>query len=283
MPILAAIGNKMGAGGGAAGTFSTRTAARILALSPDRIRYWVKHRFIGLSAGRRRRLRFAFNDLLMMRLAKEMLTSRRRLKPARLIFERVRRLVGPARPLSSLKLENVCGCLVVRDGCARFEAESGQLLFDFEGCARAGTVEESFSAARTRKRFKEAREVVESDPLKALAIYSRLFECEPDNFDTRMRLGALLESEGDLKGALKHLLGAAAAMPASAEVHLRLGLVYRRQGDARNAIRSLTQAIECDPNLVEAHRNLAEIYEHAGRERDAIRHLSAIHRLLEGK
>jgi MerR HTH family regulatory protein len=283
MPILAAIGGKMGASGGAAGTFSTRAAARILAVSPERIRYWVKSRFISLSAGGGRRLRFAFDDLLTMRLAKEMLAVSRRLKPAHLTFERVRRMIGPGRPLSSIKLENLWGCIVVRDGRACFEAESGQLLLDFDRRARPGTVEERFGPARARERFEEARRLAEQDPLKALKIYSRLVEREPVDFDEHMRLAALLESEGDLKAALRHLLGAASIVPANAEVHLKLGLLYRRQDDERNAIRSLRRAIECDPALVEAHRNLVEMYEHAGRERDAKRHLNTLQRLLTGK
>jgi hypothetical protein len=50
-----------GEGGGLprAQTFSTRAAARILAVSPDRIRYWVKRQLVNPTAQRGRRYRFA--------------------------------------------------------------------------------------------------------------------------------------------------------------------------------------------------------------------------------
>lgn len=269
-------------GGGANGTFSTRAAARILAVPPERIRYWVRRRFINPSVIRGRNFRFAFNDLLVMRLAKELLPSRRHLEPARRCFERVRNLVGLARPVSSLKLENLDGRIVVRDGAARFEAESGQMVFDFEQRTRPGKVEERFGAARARERFEEARRLAEEDPLRALTIYSDLVTREPANFEAHMRLAALLEHEGDLKGALRHYLGAASVVPANAEVHFKLGLLYRKQNENENALRSLNRALECDPTMVEAHRSLAEIYEQMGRKREAIKHLGAIHRLIKG-
>ncbi len=270
----------MGAGGGTGGTFSTRAAARILAVAPGRIRYWVKRRLISPSVVRGRKFRFAFHDLLVMRVAKELLATHRHLEPARQTFERVCRMVGPARPPSSLKLENVDGRIVVRDGRTCFEAETGQLVLDFERRVRPGTVEERFGAERARERFEEARRIAEEDPLKALTIYSALIQREPVNLDAHMRLATLFEREGDLGAALKHLLGAATIVPSNAEIHFKLGLLYRRRGEEQNAIRSLRRAVECDPAMVEAHRNLAEIYEAAGRKRDALRHFGAMHRLL---
>jgi tetratricopeptide (TPR) repeat protein len=262
-------------------TFSTRAAARILAVPPERIRYWVKRQFINPSTLRGRNFRFAFNDLILMRLAKELLPTRCHLEPIQRCFERVRNLIGPSRPVHSLKLENLDGRIVMRDGAACFEVESGQLVFDFEKRAK-GKVEERFGAARARERFEEARRLAEEDPLKALTIYSDLISREPVNFDAHMRLAALLEHEGDLKGALRHFLGAAAIVPASSEVHFKLGLLYRKTGENDAAIRSLNRAIECDPTMVEAHRNLAEVFDSMGRKRDAIKHLSAIHRLIKG-
>jgi tetratricopeptide (TPR) repeat protein len=92
-------------------------------------------------------------------------------------------------------------------------------------------------------------------------------------------MAALLEDEGDLAGALRHLLGAAVLVPAKAEVHQRLGLLYRKRNEHENALQSFLRAIECDPSSLEAHRNLAELYEQLGQKRDAMRHLITLHRL----
>lgn len=264
-------------------TFSTRAAARILAVSPDRIRYWVKRRLINPTARLGHKYRFAFNDLLVMRLAKELLAERRQLDSIQRTFQRARELVAPERPLTALKMLNAEGRIVVSQGGLLIEADSGQLLLDFRRERPAGQIDERFGPARVRERFEEARRVAEEDPLRALTIYSELVGREPGNFEAHMRLATLLEREGDVTGALRHLLGAAAIVPASSEVHLRLGLLYRRRNEQHLALMSLIRAVECDPTAVEAHRNLAEIYEAMGRKRDAQKHLSALHRLIKGE
>ena len=279
--ILNPVAVKMGeavVGGGS--TFSTRSAARILAVSPDRIRYWVKRQLISPTASTGRKYRFAFNDLLVMRLAKDLLRERRHLEP---LQRCLRRMIDPARPVTALKLVNDEGRIVVSDNGVLLEAETGQLLLDFRADRPVGTVEESFGPARVRERFEEARRIAEEDPLKALTIYSELVGREPGNFEAHMRLATLLEREGDLQGALRHLLGAAAIVPASAEVHHRLGLLYRKREEYQHSLRSFLRALDCDPTSVEAHRNAAELYESMGRKRDAQKHLNAIHRLIKGE
>jgi len=264
---------------GEVSTFSTRAAARILAVSPDRIRYWVKRRLVQPGVKRGRRYRFVFNDLLLMRMAKELLPSRRHLQPLQRCVERVRGLVDPSRPLTSLRLENDSGHILVRDGEVIFEADSGQLRLAFTVSALPGKLEEGFGPARVRERFDEAKRIAESDPFRALTLYSELLGREPRNFDLHMRMATLLEDEGELTGALRHLIGAAVLLPANAEVHVRLGLLYRRREDNGNALQSFLRAIECDPVSVTAHRNVAELYESLGRSREAMRHLSTLHRL----
>jgi tetratricopeptide (TPR) repeat protein len=259
-------------------TFSTRAAARILAVSPDRIRYWVRRRLVQPS-GRGRRYRFAFKDLLVMRMAKELLPSRRHLEPFQRCFDKARAFFDPARPVTSLKLHNEDGRIVVQDGDIAFEAESGQLLLRFEAARRAGKIEDRFGPARVRERFEEAKRLAESDPLRALMLYSDLLGREPRNFELNLRMASLLEREGDIAGALSHLLGAAVVAPANAEVHLRLGMLYRKRDEPDNALQSFARAAECDPLSIEAHRHLAELYEQIGRKRDALRHLSTLHRL----
>jgi DNA-binding transcriptional MerR regulator len=274
-----AVGLTMDEAGGRSLTYSTRAAARILAVPPSRIRYWVKNDFVRPAIRRGRRLRFAFSDLLVMRLAKELLPARRHLNPVRRCLDQIGRMLGSNRPVTALKLAAEDGRIIVRDGAVHFEAESGQMLLNFGGDRPTGVVEERFGQARAQERFNEVLRTAERDPLKALALYSAMLGREPRNFDAHLKIAELLESQGDLTGALRHLLGAAAILPTDAEVHLRLGLLYRRREEYELAVRSLQRATECDPSSVAAHRNLADLYEQLGRKRDALRHLSALHRL----
>src|SRR5579875_229172 len=263
-------------------TFSTRAAARIVAVSPDRIRYWVKRQLLRPSLRNGRRHRFAFGDLLLMRLAKELIPTRRHLEPVQRCLARLYAMLEPSRPLTSLRLVNDDGRIGARDGAICFEADSGQMLFDF-GPRQSGKIDDRFGPARVAERFEEAKRIADEDPLKALQLYAELLVREPRNFEAHMRVAALLEEQGDLAGALQHRLGAAATLPTSAEAHLRLGLLYRRREEYEAAAQSLLRALECDPSSVEAHRNLAEIYERLGRPREALRHMSAAHRLSRGE
>jgi tetratricopeptide (TPR) repeat protein len=179
-----------------------------------------------------------------------------------------------------MRLDKLDGRIVVRDGAAAFEADSGQMLLPFHAPPPPqGKIEDRFGPARVRERFDEARQLAENDPLKALTLYSDLLGSEPRNFEAHLRMATILEHEGELGGAIGHLVAAALVVPANASVHLRLGLLYRKRGEADRAIDSLVRAATCDPLSIEAHKNLAEVYEQEGRRRDALRHLSAIHRL----
>ena len=214
-----------------------------------------------------------------MRMAKELLPGRCHLQPLQRCVEKVRTLIEPSRPLTSLKLETHDGLILVRQGNVIFEAQSGQLCLQFGHTPATGKVEERFGPTRVRERFEEVQRIAENDPFRALTMYSDLLACQPRNFELYVRMAMLLEREGDLAGALRHLLGAAVLVPANAEIHQRLGLLYRKRNENENALQSFLRAIECDPLSVEAHRNLAELYEKLGRKREAMRHLSTLHRL----
>jgi tetratricopeptide (TPR) repeat protein len=260
-------------------TFSTRAAARILAVSPERIRYWVRRKLISPASHGGRRYRFGFSDLLVMRMAKDLLPTRRHLEPFRRCFDSVLRRFDGRRPVTALKLQSEDGIIVVRDHDVVYEAESGQLLLFSETPQPAGRIEDRFGPARVRARFDEARRMAEADPMRALVLYSDLINREPNNFELHLRMAALLEREGDLAGAVSHLHGAALLVPGNADVHLRLGLLYRKREETELAVQSFTRVIDCDPTVVEAHRHLADLYERLGRKRDALKHLSAINRI----
>jgi tetratricopeptide (TPR) repeat protein len=260
-------------------TYSTRAAARILAVSPDRIRYWVKQRLIKPAANQGRRFRFAFHDLLLMRMAKEVLPKRRHLRPLRRCVERLAGFDNTTRPVTAVRLEARDGVILVRQGEVVFEADSGQICLQFEQPRNPAKVEERFGPARVRERFEEAKRIAENDPFRGLKLFNDLLGQEPRNFELHLRMATLLENKGDLAGALRHLLGAAVLIPTSAEIHQRLGLLYRKRGEKENALSSFLRAIDCDPVSIVAHRNLAELYEELGHKREAMRHLSTLHRL----
>jgi tetratricopeptide (TPR) repeat protein len=274
------------AGGVSAQTFSTRSAARILAVSPDRIRYWVKRQLIRPSGTEGGQYRFAFNDLLVMRLAKDLLPGRRHLETVQRCFERVRNILGPARPVTSIRLANEDGRIVVRERDFAFEAESGQLILDFDSMRALLKLEEGASARRAKTATAEtametakAARTASEEALIARNMFAEILASGTRNADVHLKISAILERDGDLPSALKHLLSAATIEPANVEVHSRLGALYRKRGDLQSSLKSFIRALEFDSDSLDAHQNLAELYENMGRKREALRHLSAVNRL----
>lgn len=266
-------------GGMVGQSFSTRMAARILAISPARIRYWVKRKLVSPTVTRGRNYQFSFEDLLRMRLTKELLPSGRRVLALQQCFERLGRVMDQSRPLTALKLYQRDGHILARDGAAQFEADSGQLLLAFNSAA-GQPVSQLDGPARMRRLLQTAAELEETNPLRALKLYHEYLEHEPEDSAIHRRLSRLFETNGDLIGAIRHLEAVARLEPGEAEVHFDLGVMFRKQSDLPRAESNFLRALECDSDLIEAHLHLAEIYERQGRPRDSFRHLSAAHRLM---
>jgi tetratricopeptide (TPR) repeat protein len=260
--------------------FSTRMAARILAISPERIRYWVKHKLVKPAAVRGRHYQFTFEDLLMMRLAKELLPGRRRLEAVQRCFQQVGRMLDAHRPVTAVKLYEEDGRILVRDGPVTFEADTGQMLLEFATMVGGLTIKQADSPARLRRLMEAAREMEESNPPRAVRLYREYLEYRPRDPAAHRRLSALFERSGDPAGAARHLDAAAVLEPHDAELHFDLGVLYRKLQNFERAAASFARALECEPDLIEAHLHLAQIYEQQGRKRDAMRHLSAAHRLI---
>jgi DNA-binding transcriptional MerR regulator len=261
--------------------FSTRMAARILAISPERIRYWVKRKLVKPATTRGRHYQFTFEDLLMMRLAKELLPNKHRLDAVQRCFDRVGRMLDAQRPVTAVKLYQEDGRILVRDGPFIFEADTGQLLLGLSVPLTGETIRQADSPVRLRRLLEAAGELEESNAARALGLYREYLEHRPRDGAVHRRLSRLFETLGDPAGAVRHLDAAAVLEPDNAELHFDLGVLYRKLHNLERAAASFRRALECEPDLIEAHLHLAQIYEQQGRERDAMRHLSAAHRLID--
>ncbi len=261
--------------------FSTRMAARILAISPERIRYWVRRKLVKPAVVRGRHYQFTFEDLLMMRLAKELLPNRRRLEAVARCFQRVGQMLDAQRPVTAVKLYEEDGRIMVRDGPVIFEAETGQMLLDYGVPPAAGqTISQADAPVRLRRLLDAAAGLEESNPGRAVQLYREYLEHRPRDSGVHRRLSTLFEGAGDPHSAARHLDAAAVLEPDNAELQFDLGVLYRKLQNMDRAALSFSRALECEPDLIEAHLHLAQIYEQQGRKRDAMRHLSAAHRLI---
>jgi len=106
---------------------------RLLNLSKGTLRALVNAGFVSPSRGPRHTWRFSFQDLIVLRTAQALVEAnvpRRRITRS---LKQLREYLPEAMPLSGLSIGAVGERVVVREGAARWQADTGQYLLAFEG------------------------------------------------------------------------------------------------------------------------------------------------------
>src|SRR5882672_6939900 len=98
--------------------------------------------------------------------------------------------------------------MVVRDGSVKFEAETGQLILDFDISEFREELEKR-TGAKVRSIFQRENRIDEGNPSRAIELYRGMVEKEPRNADAHLHLAILLERRGELLEALRNYLAAA--------------------------------------------------------------------------
>jgi tetratricopeptide (TPR) repeat protein len=269
--------------------YSVRDVERVLQLSPATTRGLIRAGFVSPARGPRREYRFSFQDLIVLRTARALLQAK---IPARRIhrsLENLRRELPESMPLSGLAISALGDHVVVRDGDARWQAESGQYVLGLDVTLENGVlhvVEHRPAAAaaatvtQTVASFARALALEATDAHAALAEYAAVVEAEPDNLAAWTNRGRLLHEQGELQEALALYERAVAQVGADAVLLFNRGVLLEDLGEAAAALASYQQALEDDPDLIDCHYNLARLYESMGKPQHAIRHLGQYRRLL---
>lgn len=113
----------------------------MLGLSPGRVRAYVKAGLLCPQRGEGGELRFSFQDLLLLRTAEGLVGERLPPRRVRDALVRLREHLPSERPLTGVQLASEGGAVVVQDGGARWDADSGQMLIDFDGQRRDGAID----------------------------------------------------------------------------------------------------------------------------------------------
>ncbi|MEL6188602.1 MAG: MerR family transcriptional regulator, partial [Myxococcota bacterium] len=111
--------------------FGVREAAQILGLSERQIRSYVQDGFLDTARGPRGEHRFGFQELVLLRTARELLAADVTPRKVRRALLALRARLPAGVPLSGVHIALEGEELVVRDGNGPWVAESGQRLFDF--------------------------------------------------------------------------------------------------------------------------------------------------------
>ncbi len=268
-------------------SYGARDVAATLGLSPSQIRSFVRAGFVTPTRGARRELRFSFQDLVLLRTAHELIAARIPTRRVKRALARLRAALPPGRPLTGLHIRAEGDRIVVGDGGARFDPESGQALFDFSLAEvataaplprrdRDGDGDGELSAADW---YRFGCDLEEHAPSQAAEAYRRAIELDATHADARINLGRLLHEAGRADAAAAQYQLALRARPTDALAAFNLGVALEDLGRPATAIAAYKSAVAADPRAADAHYNLARLYEARGDRAAALRHLRAYRKL----
>ena len=117
------------------GQYSTSEVAELVGLKATQVRHYVRRDLLTPQRGRRGEFRFSFQDVVMLRSAKELLDADVPVRRAnRVLLDLKARNAEASRPLSSMRVQAEGTRVVVQEGNNAWDAESGQgslpFLFD---------------------------------------------------------------------------------------------------------------------------------------------------------
>ncbi len=268
--------------------YGTRDVARLLGLTEHQIRSYARAGLLEPERGPRNAYRFSFQDLVLLRAARGLIDAR---VPQPRIIRALRRLkaqLPPDRNLSELRILVEGDDVIVRDGAAAWNPESGQLQLDFRVAELESAIAPLHAGAVALDPEPGAEdwfgrgvelELVSAD--EAAAAYERALELDPRHADAHVNLGRLLHEARRHAQAEMHYRAALAAGPHATAAY-NLGIVLEDRRRTREAVAAYRVALKADPRFADAHYNLARLYEQMGDEAAALRHLKSYRSLTQG-
>lgn len=269
--------------------FTVKRAQEMIGLSRTAIAGLIEAGFVSPVRGPRNEHRFSFQDLMLLRTAFAL--QQARIPPRKILrsLAKLKASLPDELPLTGMRITAVGADVAVRDRSGQWQAESGQLLMDFEVSAVAGRVSIIHAAAERGKSpsvadwFRHGEELEATDPLAAEAAYRRAIELEPSRPGAYLNLGAMLCEAGRCAEAVA-LYGAAVACVGSEPlIHFNHAIALEDQKRFDDAVHAYQQALSLDEDFEDAHYNLGILREKMGDGQGALRHFSAYRRLVRSE
>jgi len=266
-------------------SYSVREVAAMLGLTPAQIRSYATQGFLTPERGTRGEMRFGFHDLVILRTAGELNAARIPQRKVRRVLQRLREQLPEGRALTGFRIAADGERVVVRDGEAMWNPESGQSLFDFsvdEIEARTAVIEPRIESAELDADgwYEVACDLEVTSPGDALGAYERVLTLNPNHIDAHVNLGRLLHEAGAPAAAEQHYRLARELDPEHEIAAFNHGVALEDLGRHREAIAAYERAIALDPENADAHFNLAGLYEKRGDKADALQHLKVYRQLV---
>jgi tetratricopeptide (TPR) repeat protein len=273
-------------------SFTTRDVAKLLGLSEPQVRSQARAGFLSPDRGPRNCYRFSFQDLVLLRTARELAQARVPPRRIRRALRGLAQVLPTGHSLSELRITADGHRVVVRDEDGAWNPESGQLQIDFavtelarraEPLARrlADSARQSNEPLGSAEWFELGVDLEAAAPDEALSAYARALALDPDFVDAHVNLGRLLQLGGHTAEAVEHYRRSLQAGSTDPTAAFNLGTALEELGLWAEAISAYRRAIQADQEFADAHFNLARLYDQTGRRAEAIRHLREYQKLSE--
>jgi tetratricopeptide (TPR) repeat protein len=268
--------------------FDSKDLQRLFGIPASQIRSLVRAGHIRPSkkAGR---LSYSFQDLIVLRTAGSLRAAKIPAQKINRTLREIRQSLPGELPLSGLSIVAVGDRIMVREGQALRESDTGQYtlaldVIDKEGDLLmidrriAAAAEDSVGGpASAEEDFERGLELEDSDVDAAQAAYEACLAADPHHLEARLNLGRLLHLGGHLREAERIYRGVEAP---EALLSFNLAVLLEDLDQEAEATSTYRNALALDPSLADAHFNLARLLERAGDPKDALRHLLAYRRLM---
>jgi tetratricopeptide (TPR) repeat protein len=293
--------------------YSAQDVAKMLGLPPRRLRAYLRAGLLSAERGASGRLRFSFQDLLLLRTAEGLVADR--IPPRRVMhaLKKLRARLPGTSPLTGVSLSADGDRVVAHDGAARWHPDTGQVLLAFADASQttgAATISPCAPLSVTRATpvgavtsvdggavaasaqlspgdavsaddlYRIAATLEETDPVHAGHTYRQVLALDPDHADAHVNLGRLLHEAGEIPEAESHYRSTLALRPDDATAAFNLAVAIEDQGRNDEALEQYERAVTIDARNPDAHYNAARLYEKTGKLAAAIRHLRAYRELV---
>jgi tetratricopeptide (TPR) repeat protein len=261
--------------------FSPREVAKLLGLSPGRLRSLDRAQIVSPSAMRNGRRAYTFQDLIALRATHDLLARRIRLKDVVQAIGALRRaLPRVTRPLQELRIVSDGRRVVVQAEDGSYEPVSGQMVLDFRIEEVRNDVvrvlrQENGVRSRSAYDLYMRASTLDEDPStfdEAEALYKQAIELDPHLAIAYTNLGNIRFRRADEHGAEQLYRKALEVDDRQPEAHYNLGYVMLERGYASRAVTYFEAAIKADPRFADAHFNLAMACEALGDKTKARMH-----------
>jgi len=259
---------------------------RLLRLSKPTLRAFVNAGFVSPARGPRNTWRFSFQDLIVLRTAQALVDANVPQRRITRSLKELRKHLPDAMPLSGLSIGAVGEKVVVKEGAARWQADSGQYLLAFEGDPASGSLSvvdqptpAEIDEADMPTAFEKAVFMEQIDEAAAVRAYQAIIAEDPSHIDARVNLGRLLHESGDYERAERAYREALDVCGDDAVLYFNLAVLLEERARVRESMQAYEAALRVDAGMADAHYNLALLYKRIGRARDALRHMGEYRRL----